>query len=101
MNLCRSSHLTSGDWCAFDACSLIGHCLLGQGRYTEAEPLLRSGYEGMKQREEEIPASVRHTLLKESLHRLVQLYEITSQPDKAAEWKQKLVELDQSLRGKP
>jgi len=30
---------------------MLGGSLLGQKRYAEAEPLLLSGYEGMKQRQ--------------------------------------------------
>jgi hypothetical protein len=55
--------------------------------------LLLSGYEGLKQRQDTIPANggVR---LKEALQRLVQLYEDTGRPDQAAEWHQKLAEFD-------
>ena len=36
--------------------------------------------------------------LREAVERLVQLYEAWSQPDKAAEWKEKLAEVDQAAR---
>ena len=66
---------------------MLGGSLLGQKKYTEAEPLLVSGYEGMKQREDKIPAnSIR---LSEAAHRLVLLYEATGRPDQAAEWKKR------------
>src|SRR5437899_1032219 len=39
------------DWSTFVARSLLGACLLGQKKYAEAEPLLLSGYEGMRERE--------------------------------------------------
>ena len=42
------------DWRTFNARSLLGGSLLGQKKYAEAEPLLLSGYEGMKQREDKI-----------------------------------------------
>jgi hypothetical protein len=42
-------------WLTFNAQSLLGGALLGQRKYAEAEPLLRKGYEGMKQREKSIP----------------------------------------------
>ena len=58
----------------------------------DAEPSLRSGYEGMKARESAIPAAVRQTRLQEALQRLVQLYEETNRPEQAAEWKQRLAE---------
>ena len=43
------------DWRTFNARSMLGGSLLGQKKYAEAEPLLLSGYEGMKQREEQHP----------------------------------------------
>jgi hypothetical protein len=63
--------------------------LSGQKNYAEAEPLLVSGYDGMKQRHERIPAEDK-PLLKEAVESLIQLYETTARPDKAAEWRQKL-----------
>jgi tetratricopeptide (TPR) repeat protein len=81
------------DWRLFNTRSLLGTCLLGQKQYVEAESLLVSGYEGLKQREDKIPAEGRPRL-KEILQRLVELYDASSQPEKAAAWKQKLAELN-------
>jgi eukaryotic-like serine/threonine-protein kinase len=77
------------DWRRSNALSLLGGALLGQKQYAEAEPLLRQGYEGMKQREAKIPepAKVR---LAEAAERLVRLYEATNRPDKARTWREKL-----------
>ena len=77
------------DWRTFNARVLLGRALLGQKKYAEAEPLLLAGYEGMKQREDKIPATGKPRL-KEALKALVQLYEATGQSVPAAEWKQKL-----------
>ena len=82
---------------------MLGASLLGQKKYTEAEPLLLSGYEGLKQREDKITLEnstpkfwrfpeERKPWLKEAAHRLVQLYEATGRPDQAAEWKKTLEE---------
>ncbi|MCW5551602.1 MAG: serine/threonine protein kinase [Verrucomicrobiae bacterium] len=83
------------DWRTFNSRSQLGGSLLGQKKYAEAEPLLRSGYEGMKQREVQIPPAgmIR---IRETLERLVNLYEATSQPDKVAEWKTRLAEFHRS-----
>ena len=81
------------DWLTFNARSLLGGSLLGQRKYQAAEPLLLSGYEGLKQREDKIPDGVRLTRLKQSLQRLAQLDEETGRPEQAAEWRQKLAEL--------
>ena len=43
-------------WITFNTQSLLGSALLGQKKYTDAEPLLLAGYEGMKEREAKIPA---------------------------------------------
>lgn len=68
-------------------------------RHAEAEPLLLSGYEGMKQRKDQIPV-VGRPRLKEALQRLVQLYGATNRPDQAAEWKKKLAEFAKAETGK-
>ncbi len=61
-------------WQTFNAASLLGGALLGQKNYADAEPLLLRGYEGMKAREQTIPAH-EEVRLTESLERLVSLYE--------------------------
>jgi tetratricopeptide (TPR) repeat protein len=76
-------------WSRFNAQSMLGGSLLGQKKYAEAEPLLLAGYEGMKQRERSIPAASQ-VRVKETLERLVELYEATNRPEKAAEWKQEI-----------
>ena len=47
------------EWTTFATKSMLGGAFLGQKKYTEAEPLLLAGYEGMKQREATIPAKPR------------------------------------------
>ncbi len=49
----------------------------------------------MKQREAKIPANGK-LQLKETLQRLVQLYDATGHPDPAARWKQKLADFDKA-----
>jgi hypothetical protein len=83
----------------FNARSLLGASLLGQKEYAEAEPLLLSGYEGMKEREDQIPAAGKPRLT-EALQRLVQLYQATGQSGKAAQWRQKLTQTDKSEASK-
>jgi hypothetical protein len=82
------------DWLTFNSRSQVGGSLLGQKKYAEAEPLLLSADEGMKQREAAIPPQGK-VRIQESLQRLVQLYEATGEPEKAAEWNKKLAEFDQ------
>ncbi len=81
--------LQPDDWTTFDAKSMLGEALLDQKRYAEAEPLLLSGYEGMKQREDTIPPQDRHRLTS-ALQRLVHLYEAWGKQDKAAQWQKEM-----------
>jgi tetratricopeptide (TPR) repeat protein len=78
----------SDDWLRFNAMGQLGGALLGQKKFTEAEPLLLSGYEGMKQREGKIPPQGK-VRLSEAIERLVQLYETWGKLEKAAEWRAK------------
>jgi tetratricopeptide (TPR) repeat protein len=72
-------------WSTFNMQSLLGGALLGQKKYAEAEPLLRKGYEGMKQRETMIPAQSA-TRIPEALDRLIELYTVTNRPEEAKKW---------------
>jgi hypothetical protein len=73
----------------FNTMSQLGGALLGQGRHAEAEPLIVSGYEGMKAREDRIPSASK-IRLREASERLVRLYEAWGKPDQATAWKAKL-----------
>jgi serine/threonine protein kinase/tetratricopeptide (TPR) repeat protein len=69
--------------------SVLGQILLGQQKYAEAESLLLKGYEGMKQLETTIHANERRRLT-EAGERVVRFYELTNQPEKAREWRDKI-----------
>ena len=73
------------DWRTFDAQSLLGGCLLDQKKYAEAEPLLLSGYAGLKQRGDAVLADG-DSHLQEALARLVQLDEAMGRTNQAAGW---------------
>jgi serine/threonine protein kinase len=76
-------------WTTFNADALLGGALLGQKKYAEAEPLLLKGYEGMKQRESQIPKEAKGNLA-EAAERLVALYDAWGKPAEAAKWRQEL-----------
>jgi serine/threonine protein kinase/tetratricopeptide (TPR) repeat protein len=80
-------------WATHQTKSLLGDALLGQKRYAEAEPLLLQGYEGMKQRQDKIPADARARLA-EALERLVKLYEATGKEKEAARRRKELETLN-------
>src|SRR5262249_16597490 len=71
--------------------SVLGAILVGQQKFEEAEPLLLKGYEGIKEREATLRGDERYRLI-EARERLVRYYEITNQPEKAREWRQKVEE---------
>jgi tetratricopeptide (TPR) repeat protein len=77
------------DWSTFNAVSMLGGALLGQKKYTEAEPLLVQGYEGMKQRAAKIPPPSR-VYLTSALDRLVQLYAGLGKREQADAWRREL-----------
>jgi tetratricopeptide (TPR) repeat protein len=72
-------------WTTFNTMSLLGGALLGQEKYTEAEPLLLAGYEGMKQRENSIPPPGK-IRLPEALDRLISLYQATQNSEAEQRW---------------
>jgi tetratricopeptide (TPR) repeat protein len=78
-----------GDWTRFNIESLLGDSLLGQKRYAEAEPLILSGYEGMKGRQASIPPQIRELRLTQAGVRIVRLYEASGKPQQAEEWRQR------------
>ena len=84
-------------WTTFNTMSQVGTALLGQQKYNEAAPFLLQGYQGLKQREKEIPPQGKLRLV-EALERLMQLYEAMGKKDEAAKWRK---ELDQMRSSSP
>ncbi|HEY3853025.1 MAG TPA: tetratricopeptide repeat protein [Verrucomicrobiae bacterium] len=81
------------DWQRFRASSLLGGVLSGQRKYVEAEPLLLSGYEGLAQTAESIPADDK-VAIADAIQRLIVCYQDSNKSDKAAVWKTKLDSLN-------
>jgi Na+-transporting methylmalonyl-CoA/oxaloacetate decarboxylase gamma subunit len=71
-----------GDWTTFDTESILGEALLVQKRFADAEPLLLSGYDGLRRRADAIPPGDQPRLT-QAIERLVRLYEAWGKPDKA------------------
>jgi tetratricopeptide (TPR) repeat protein len=74
----------------FHAQGLLGGALVGQKKFTEAEPLLLQAHAGLVQRGAARPSSSRLVLLNDVAGQLVRLYEEWGKPEKAAEWRRKL-----------
>jgi len=86
-------------WEPFWTRNLLGCSLMLQKRYLEAEPLLTSGYLGMRQRDEAILNGLDATYafdLDTARRWVSNFYEQTGWADKAAEWKRKLAEVQRS-----
>ncbi len=81
--------LLPNHWETFEARSLLGVSLAGQKKYAEAEPLLLSGYLGMKERQQKIPATEKRWL-REALLQLVQFYDATGKAADATKWRLEL-----------
>jgi eukaryotic-like serine/threonine-protein kinase len=81
-------------WNMSNSKSVLGVALMSQKKYTDAEPLLRAGYEGLKRHEDQLPKESK-VLLTNALRRLVRLYEIWGRPDEAAKWRAELTALRQ------
>jgi hypothetical protein len=65
--------------------SLLGGCLTALGRYEEAESLLLGSYARIAPTGEEADDPTRA-----ACQRIIDLYEIWGDPEKAAEWRTKL-----------
>lgn len=76
-------------WPRFDTQSLLGASLLGQKRHQEAEVLLLAGYEGLKQRQEQIPQAAQSRIQEAGL-RIVALYESWDRKSEAESWRRKI-----------
>jgi eukaryotic-like serine/threonine-protein kinase len=87
-------------WNTFNTKSVLGGALAGQKKYSEAEPLLLAGYEGMKQRIEKILPRDRIRLT-EAAERLVQLYDAMDKPDEVAKWRTELETMKKAEETKP
>ena len=74
------------NWYRFRAQAFLGAALAGLRRYSEAEPLLLNGYEGMRQRASRMPAKQRKWI-RFSGEQIVDLYSQWSKPEEAAKWR--------------
>jgi serine/threonine-protein kinase len=88
------------DWRTYEARGTLGSCLVHQKRYDEAEPLLLSGCEGLRQHAAEIPDGWKPRA-NADLQQLVQLYEATGRSDEAAEWRKKLEDFEPAQTNRP
>jgi tetratricopeptide (TPR) repeat protein len=91
---------TPDDWTRFETRSLLGGSLMGQKKYANAEPLLLSGFEGLKAREAKIPGRSKKRLA-EAGARIIQLYDAWGKKEKADEWRKRLKDVTPDSSKKP
>lgn len=72
-------------WSTFNTHSFLGGAQLGQKKYSEAEPNLIAGAEGLIRTERSIPKEGRPRLF-EAIDRLIELYTETKRPDDVKKW---------------
>ena len=91
VKICEQKH--PNHWLRFYATNLLGAVLAGQKKFAEAEPLLISGYEGLRTHRSVDHADGR-PLITDALERVVQFYDAWGNKDKADEWRMKLNEAE-------
>src|SRR5262249_5697171 len=77
------------DWQTFNCSSSLGSILVSERQYPAAEPFLLSAYEGLTKCKPSFTMDVR-ARVQETAECLVRVYESSHQPDRAADWRQKL-----------
>ena len=74
------------DWHYFRAQAFLGAALAGLRQYSEAEPLLLNGYEGLRQHTSRMPAEQRKWI-RFTGEQIVDMYSQWSKPEEAAKWR--------------
>jgi len=76
-------------WERYNAASLLGQSLAAQNRFGDAELLLISGYQGLMERRDKVPA-INRPDVESSGEQIVRLYDQSGKLDKALEWRSRL-----------
>jgi hypothetical protein len=87
-------------WTTYNTRSMLGGALAEQAKYSDAEPLLAQGYQGLKQRATTIPGVAR-VRLAEAAERIVQLYDAWHKPAEAAKWRAELADVQWAIADAP
>lgn len=72
-------------WTTYSTKALLGQTLVGLKRYSDAEPLLLAGYDGMERHEAIIPKTVQ-SQLPETLDRMIEMYTALNNPEQVKKW---------------
>ena len=85
------------DWNRFNTQSLLGVSLIGQKKFAEAEPLILSGYDGIKACAAKDSAR-KKSVINEAGQLIVRLYEAWGKTEEVAAWQAKLKPPDGQAR---
>jgi len=88
-NIATLSEKEPATWGRYRSQSMLGASLAGQKKYSDGEPLLVSGYQGMLEHRSAIPAADQIDL-EQAVIWIVQLYRDWQEPERAAAWGEKL-----------
>jgi serine/threonine protein kinase/tetratricopeptide (TPR) repeat protein len=88
----------ANDWATFNTRSMLGGCLLGQKKLADAEPLLLTGYAGMKARARTIPLAGK-VRVSEAIVRLIDFYDASGKAEEAAKWRGEKDRIEGSVTG--
>ena len=69
---------------------MIGLALFAQQAYPKAEQFLLQGYQDLEKQLSKKPSTSGAKLLRETVGRLIELYNATDRAEKAAPWREKL-----------
>ncbi|MHC5024459.1 MAG: protein kinase domain-containing protein [Planctomycetota bacterium] len=89
----RRDILEPDHWLLGNTMSLLGEALTGLGEYEEAEALLTEGYQRIRDRAWQVPYLVRDDRRRESVQRVIDLYDAWGRPKDADRWRAVLAEL--------
>jgi hypothetical protein len=87
-------------WRVSNTLSLLGSSLAAQKRFEEAEQFLIDGYNGLRQREAQIPEQYRNRLW-DAVERLVALYASWGKAEETRRWQSVLDSRPPRVRGQP
>ena len=82
------------DWRLAEARTVLGEVLVARNDFSRAEPLLLDGWQQLDEKRQEIKPTERVPILRDSLRRLVRLYQQSEQPAEVQRWQRALEQLD-------
>ena len=83
--------ISTNDGELFRAQTMLGHALCGEDKFSEAEPLLLAGYEGLKQRTDAVHFA-EEKQKRDALESLAKICDATNRREQADRWRMELAD---------